>query len=114
MPLIESYSFGSIVIDGRKYKSDVLVYPESVQDGWQRLEGHDLQLDDLEDALRRSPNVLVIGTGSFGKMKVTPELKDALERKGIKVIVARTGQAVEKYNEMQNEGEVVAALHLTC
>ncbi|MCG2767873.1 MAG: Mth938-like domain-containing protein [Anaerolineae bacterium] len=114
MPLIESYSFGRIVIEGRKYSSDVLVYPESVQDAWQRLEGHNLQLEDLEDALRHSPDVLVIGTGTFGKMKVTSELKAALEQKGVKVIVARTGQAVRKYNEMQSEGEVVAALHLTC
>ena len=114
MPLIESYSFGRIVIEGRKYSSDVLVYPESVQDAWQRLEGHNLQLKDLEDALQHSPDVLVIGTGTFGKMKVTPELKAVLEQKGLKVIVARTGQAMRKYNEMQSEGKVVAALHLTC
>ena len=114
MPLIESYSFGRIVIEGHKYSSDVLVYPESVQDAWQRLEGHNLQLEDLEDALRHSPDVLVIGTGTFGRMKVTSELKAILEQKGVNVIVARTGQAVRKYNEMQNEGEVVAALHLTC
>jgi len=29
-PKIESYGFGEIVIDGRRYSSDVIVYPERV------------------------------------------------------------------------------------
>lgn len=114
MPLIESYSFGRITIDGHEYASDVLVYPDSVQDGWWRKEGHHLQLEDLDDVLRRSPDVLVIGRGTFGRMKVSPELRDALEQRGLRVIAARTPEAVRRYNELRNEGEVVAALHLTC
>ena len=114
MPLIESYSFGSIVIDGQRYSSDVLVHSDGVQDGWWRREGHHLQLEDLDDIVQRSPDVLVIGTGTFGKMKVCSELKADLERRGIGVIAARTPVAVREYNELRNEGEVVAALHLTC
>ena len=114
MPIIESYSFGRIVINGHKYTSDVLVYPDGVQDGWRRKEGHNLCLEDLEDVLGRSPDVLIVGTGSFGKMKVPAEVKDELERRGIRVIAARTSEAVKRYNEMCGEGQVIAALHLTC
>ena len=114
MPTIESYSFGRIVIDGRKYTADVLVYPDGVQEGWWRRVSHHLQLEDLDDALRRSPDVMVIGTGTFGRVSVPPELRDELKQRGVKVIAARTAQAVKRYNEIRDQGEVVAALHLTC
>lgn len=114
MPLIESYSFGRISIDGHKYSSDVLIYPERVEAGWWRLEGHNLQLVDLQAVLECSPDVLVIGTGTFGRMVVSSELKDQLERRGVQVVVARTPKAVREYNEIRGEGTVAAAFHLTC
>ena len=114
MPLIESYSFGRISIDGHKYTSDVLIYPERVEAGWWRQEGHNLQLADLRAVLECSPDVLVIGTGAFGRMAVSPELKDQLEGQGVKLVVARTTKAVREYNDICGRGTVVAALHLSC
>ena len=114
MPLIESYSFGRMSIDGHKYSSDVLIYPERVEAGWWRREGHNLQLADLQAVLECSPDVLVIGTGTFGRMSVSQELKDRLEGQGIRLVVARTPKAVREYNEIRGQGTVAAAFHLTC
>lgn len=111
---IDSYSFGRIVINGKTYTSDVIIYPGKINSAWWRQEGHLLQLADLEEALQAGPDVLVIGTGSYGAMRVPGETVDRISAKGIIVKVERTGTAVEVYNELRGTGTVIAALHLTC
>jgi len=114
MPIIESYSFGRIVIDGRKYTSDVILFPDRVNDSWWRREGHCLAIEDLSEVLHDPPEMLVIGTGSMGLMRVPEETINHLKKQGIEVITALTPKAIKIYNQMQAERKTVAALHLTC
>ena len=111
---IESYSFGRIVIDGKTYSSDVIIYPDRVNASWWRKEGHLLQLDDLGEALQARPDVLVIGTGYAGVMRVPRETINRITGQGIEVKVERTAKAVGLYNELQGARIVIAALHITC
>jgi len=60
------------------------------------------------------PEVLVIGTGASGLMKVLPEVEQALEPQGIKLIDQPTDEACQTYNRLCQSQKVVAALHLTC
>ncbi len=112
--MIDSYSFGRISIDGREYKSDVIVFQDHVEEGWWRKEGHRLHIEDLKHVLRGRPDVLVIGTGAHGMMEVLPETKRFFESRGIKVIIERTAAACKVYNELSGSKKVIAALHLTC
>ncbi|MHA1608893.1 MAG: MTH938/NDUFAF3 family protein [Candidatus Njordarchaeales archaeon] len=115
MPIIEDYEFGEIVIGGQKYRSDVIVFPDKVLDDWWRIEGHSLHKEDLFEILEYKPEILVIGTGYYGRMEVPLELIKELEEEGIRVIVADTKNAVRIYNDYLKKGaKVVAALHLTC
>jgi hypothetical protein len=111
---IEHYSFGRITIDGRTFTSDVIIYPEKVDSSWWRKEGHKLNIIDLEDIIKAQPEVLLVGTGSSGLMKVPKETLSHLESKGIEVHVSLTAQAVDLFNKFQSERKVVAAFHLTC
>jgi hypothetical protein len=111
---IESYSFGRIVIDGKTYTSDVIIYPGRVNGSWWRKEGHLLRRDDLAEALKAKPDVLIIGTGYSGVMRVPRETIEQIVGMGIEVKVDRTSKAVEEYNALQGAKTVVAALHLTC
>jgi len=112
---VEAYSFGEIVIDGRRYTSDVIIRPDGVLANWWRKEGHKLHLEDLEKALEAGPEVLVIGTGYSGIMEVPEAVREALEARGIEVIVENTRDAWRTYNELARSGRVVvAAFHLTC
>jgi hypothetical protein len=112
---IEHYSFGKIVIDGKTYTSDVIIYPEKVDPSWWRKEGHRLQLVDLENIIREKPDLLIIGTGKLGAIEVPEETLAFLRSQGIDVRVARTGKAVDIFNSSQGKNKkVVAALHLTC
>ena len=112
--MIESYRFGSITIDGKKYRSDVVVYPERTVNGWWRVEGHGLCGDDIREILDYGPEVLIIGTGRYGMMKVGDSIKSKIKRRGIELIVSNTTEAVRSYNEIAKRKRTVAALHLTC
>lgn len=111
---IEHYSFGSITVDGKTYTSDVIIYPGRVDSSWWRKEGHNLHIVDLTDVINAKPQVLVIGTGASGLMKVPKETLSHLESKGIEVHVERTDKAVELFNKLQKDKIVIAAFHLTC
>ncbi len=111
---IEHYSFGKIIIDGKTYTSDVIIYPGKVDSSWWRKEGHSLHIVDLSDVINAKPGILLVGTGSSGLMKVPKETLSHLESKGIKVHVALTEKAVELFNKLQKDKIVIAALHLTC
>lgn len=112
--MIDSYEFGSITIEGRRYDRDVIVHPGGVRANWWRKEGHRLDVSDLEEILADPPQVLIVGTGYFGRMAVPLETLDSLRRRGIEVIVLPTREAVACYNELAASKRVVAALHLTC
>jgi hypothetical protein len=112
--MIESFSFGRIVIDGTLYTSDVVVYPDRVQEGWRRKVGHRLDPEDLEELLEQEARTVIVGTGEAGLMRVPLETLEYLESHGFEVIVQRTDEACKTYNRLSTRRPVVAALHLTC
>lgn len=111
---IEHYSFGKIIIDGKTYTSDVIIYPEKVDSSWWRKQGHSLHIDDLKDVIAEKPELLIVGTGNSGMMVVPEETVSNLKSKGIEVNIARTDEAVKLFNKFQKEKRTIAALHLTC
>ena len=111
---IDSYRFGQIVIDGRKYSSDVIIFPDKVQDAWRRKKSHELILDDIKETMAENPEVLIVGTGAAGLMRVLPEVEREVEALNIKLIAKPTGEACDIYNRLPDIQRVVAALHLTC
>jgi len=112
--MIDTYEFGRIVIGGQEYRADVVVYPDRVDASWWRAEGHSLCMADLAGALAAEPEVLVVGRGANGLMRVPEEVRQAVEARGIEIMAASTAEAVERYNALAGAKRVVAALHLTC
>ncbi len=111
---IDDYSFGRIVIDGKTYTSDVIIYPDKVDSSWWRKEGHHLHTEDLADVVSARPDIVGIGTGNLGVMRVPEETVAFLESRGIGVFVEKTGKAVGIFNGQQGGGQFIAALLLTC
>ena len=116
MMRIDEYKFGKIVINGVLYEStNIVIFPDHVDTNWWMKEGHKLTLDDLREVLKYRPQVIVIGTGAYGLVKVSGNIISSLESKGIKVIVKRTDEACKEFNKLLSKGvSVIAALHLTC
>jgi len=114
MNIIDSYRFGEIVIEGRNYTSDVIIFPDRVRDNWWRKTGHELCIEDIAEVIIEKPEVLMIGTGTSGLMKVLPEVQQGADTRDIKLIVETTDKACTTYNQLCRSQKVVAALHLTC
>lgn len=111
---ITHYSFGRVIIDGKTYTSDVIIYPQRVDSSWWRKEGHYLQIVDLTGVVEEGASVLIIGTGYHGAMEVPQQTIEFLKSKGIEVHIEKTREAVELYNEISQKKPTIAALHLTC
>jgi len=116
--LIEKYEFGVMVVNGVTYTRDLIILPNGeVKANWWRIEGHRLHLEDLRAIfeLDNLPEVLVIGTGYSGLMRVPVSVVEELKSKGIEVIIERTTNAWKTFNRLVGEGRrVAAAFHLTC
>jgi len=112
--MIENYSFGQILINGKKYNSDLIIFEDHVNDSWWRKEGHNLCIDDIKEIIDKKPDIMIVGTGSFGLMKVSTDLIKYLESMGIETIVKKTKDACDEYNTLYKKKKVIAAFHLTC
>jgi len=73
--MIENYSFGSMTISEKQYTSDLKIINGQVYPDWRRKTGHSITVDEVADILSAKPDYLIIGSGKFGLMKVSHELK---------------------------------------
>ncbi len=113
-PKVESYAFGEMVVDGQAYTNDVILLPERVVSNWWRDQGHRLSGNDLTEVFEAQPEVLVVGTGAHGVMKVPRKTRQAVQEAGIELRIAETGDAWRTYNDLREERETAGAFHLTC
>ncbi len=113
--IINSYSFGEIIVNDKTYINDLIIFPNKIRTNWQRKEGHKLSFSDLKKVISFSPEILIIGTGESGIMKVSKPIKEKIEGKDIALEVRKTGLAYKIFNQKLKEGKkVVGAFHLTC
>lgn len=111
MPYIDNYEFGKIVINGKTYTNDLIIFPDKIKANWWRKQGHLLQVEDLDEVFEEKPKLLIIGTGASGAMSVDDKTKERLKQKNIKYEILPTREACNLFNEKRN---AIAALHLTC
>lgn len=109
----EGTSFGSVTAGNKKYNHDVHVDPDgniAPREG-----DHKVSADEIRTVLKSNPEVIVIGTGQFGCVKLSEEAVRVAEASGVKVVRGRTPKAIKKFNELIDEGKRVAAIvHVTC
>lgn len=112
---VESYSFGSMTVNGKKYNSDIIVYPDRVSSKWWRRNGHYLAPEDLDEVFDYRPDIVVVGQGAYGAMKIPDDTQKRMKEEGIELIAADTGTSVKRFNQELEKGrKVVGAFHLTC
>lgn len=57
--MINAYESGRIVIDGKEYTSDVIIFPNRVDHSWWRKEGHNLCIEDIESVIKEEPDIVI-------------------------------------------------------
>lgn len=113
---IDRFRFGSIRIDGVDYTKDVLIVGGVVHSPWWRSAGgHVFAPSDLANLIDAAPDVVCLGTGAVGMVRVEDATIRAFEAAGTEVVIDRTGPVIEVFNRLAAERrDVGAALHLTC
>ena len=51
--MIENYGFGEMLINGKKYNSDLIIFRDYIYDNWWRKEGHNLCFDDIKEIINK-------------------------------------------------------------
>jgi hypothetical protein len=112
--MVNAYSFGQITIGDQNYTSDIILFPDRIFSPWWRKEGHNLCLEDLAEIPFENYDVLIVGTGFFGMMKVSSDVRIFMKEKKIQLLIQKTKDAIHKYNEIAQQKRVVGVFHLTC
>jgi hypothetical protein len=115
--MIEKFSFGSIRIDGILYDYDVVIEHGHASKRKKKASkelrnefGHTPL--SLAEKIPWDCRCLVVGTGANGALPVMGEVRTEASRRGVKLVVVPTEQAIELLNK-QPEG-TNGVLHITC
>ncbi|MBI4285619.1 MAG: hypothetical protein HY670_06940 [Chloroflexi bacterium] len=119
MAKISSSGFGFIVIDGKQYVHDVQILPDGTvkerEASKSRAGSHTVTRTELENIKPTQPDVVVIGTGVSGLVRLAGDIEVYQKRAKLNLMLLATPQAVTEFNRLTGEGKKVAALiHVTC
>ena len=113
----DSFSFGSIRIDGVTYNHDVVIDHGEIRK--RKKKPSKKFRDDFghtplstEEAIPWKCGTLVIGTGT-GAMPVMDDVKHEAKRRKIKLFILPTQEAIEELRK-QDPSNTNAILHVTC
>lgn len=108
---ITKFKFGEIWINGKKYQDDVILTNDSIET---KESSHLVTREDIERLLIFDPEVIVIGTGSSGMVKIDEGARTLLTKEGIDLKVSKTPTAVNLFNNAVKNKRVAAIFHITC
>ncbi len=108
---IDSTCFGSIIVRGRKYESDVIIFWDG--EIIEREKSHNFSKGELQDILLKEPEIVVVGTGQSGLMKVDESAEILAGLEGVKIVAKPTPQAIEEFNKLSGK-KVAGIFHVTC
>ena len=112
---IDSYSFGSLVINGKTFRDDLIILPDGkILEKWWRKQGHQLTMDDLQELIDSSPEIIVVGTGVSGRVIPAKRLEADLAKLSIELIALPNEKAIDVFNQLASEKRIGGGFHLTC
>ncbi|GAK58058.1 hypothetical protein U27_05031 [Candidatus Vecturithrix granuli] len=113
--MINSYMYGEIIINRRRYVTDLIIYPDriDVDWGWQRSSEHTVTITDLSAIIAEHPQYVIIGTGNAGRLRVLSETQEYVRACGIQLVSLPTWRACLLYNKIGAKG-TVGAFHIGC
>ena len=116
---IDSTIFGAITIDGKTYDHDVVVrlsgdVVKRKKKLSKKLYGtsHVLSEDEAKFLFEEGCDQVVIGSGQMGNVHLSPEAEAYFERKGCKVVLEPTPEAIRTFN--RSHAKRIGLFHVTC
>lgn len=111
--MIQSCSFGSIVINSKSFGDIKMIGNKIIP--WHHIEHHAVVEQDMFEIFDSKPDAVVIGTGFSGLVDVKEDVVNMAKEKNIELIILKTKEACEAYNDLlKNKKKVAAIMHSTC
>lgn len=117
--LIDKTKFGSITIDGKTYEHDVILrlsgqIKKRKKKLSKRLYGtsHIISAEEAAHLYEPGCQLLIIGTGQYGSVRLSEEAEQFFTEQGCEVILQPTPEAITTYN--QTKRKRVGMFHVTC
>jgi hypothetical protein len=118
-PFIENTSFGSITISGIMYDHDIVINIQGeVKKRKKKLSkavygtSHRVSNEEAKHIFCEGAEMVIIGTGQYGALKLSDEANIFFKKKNCKVKLFSTPEAIKIWNE--STGKVIAMFHITC
>jgi hypothetical protein len=120
-PRIDETTFGSITIGGTIYRRDVMVRPNGkVKRRKKKLSSavygtsHTISLREARYVRKQAARAqrLIVGSGQFGNVELSPEAAAYLKRKNCRVTLTPTPTVIDVWNKAR--GRAVGLFHVTC
>ncbi len=116
---IEDTKFGSITIDGKTYEHDVILrLSGKVEKRQKKLSkemygtSHIISKDEAKFVFEDGCDVLIVGAGQEGNVRLSPEASDYFNKKRCKVLLQPTPEAIRSFN--QSHDKKIGLMHVTC
>jgi hypothetical protein len=110
---VEYSKFGEITINGQVYYSDMTVYWNGKLN--YRSKEHVVEFGEFMKILKAEPEIVVIGKGHEGVLKISEEVLRWARSKKVDLYFDRTAKAVDIFNAFANQGKkVIGIFHVTC
>ena len=116
---IDRTVFGSITVDGKKYDHDVVIHLSGqVEKRRKKLSkakygtSHIISKAEAKSIFENGCDEVIIGAGQQGNVRLSPEACAYLEKKGCRVTVRPTPEAITSFN--QARGHKIGLMHVTC
>jgi hypothetical protein len=119
---IEAFEWGRFVVNGAVHSAegegvgkDICIIDGEVTP-WEARHGHRLEPDMVQIVLGMGIEILVIGIGVYGRIKVRNKTLKKIRADGVEeVLIEKTPDACKTFNEFFRQGKRVALLaHGTC
>ena len=117
-PKITDLEFGSITVDGETFHKDVVIengVARKRKKGPSKADRAKYGHTPLtpKEKIPWDCKTLVVGTGMQGRLPVVEEFKEEAKRRGVKLVLLKTPEAVEYF--LKNYGpDIDAIFHVTC
>jgi hypothetical protein len=116
---IDELTFGSIVIESKKYSRDILIFVDGTvrkrKGGFLMFGRHETKRRELEQLSHGQPEVVIVGTGTDGAAHIAAEAEGWAKANSVSLPVQPSCNAIAKLNELTEQKKKVAGLiHITC
>ena len=112
MPKINNLAFGTIIVDGKKFNTDVAVSWDG--EVIEREKSHLFSKKELMDLIMlKDPELVIVGTGTAGSVKIDPAAIEFAKSEGIRLLAFQNDKIVDEFDKHSRNKKVVAVIHIT-